>query len=177
MTSDADWSQGYAVQAAADWECWQLLKSRGEIPECQALHFLQMACEKLVKAHLFDSGGDNPDRLRSEHAVIRKHLKTIVACTINRVSPTLGKSRRGRELTQFANQLAAEIEVLSPNCKGTGGQRADNCEYPWDDGLRLRIPARHHFDVMARFNNNWQANEFQKLVKVAIDDLAISDST
>ncbi|MGP0063486.1 MAG: hypothetical protein ACLQGP_07810 [Isosphaeraceae bacterium] len=39
-----------------------------------------------------------------------------------------------------AHYLAREIEVLAPAVK-RGGQRPDNCEYPWeDDAGTLHVP-------------------------------------
>jgi hypothetical protein len=37
---------------------------------------------------------------------------------------------------QLIRHLANEIEVLNP-AVSRGGQRPDNCEYPWEDGKAL----------------------------------------
>ena len=146
----------------------RLLAQQPEVPECQRLHFLQMACEKLVKAHLFAMGGHNPDLLRKTHAVIRKHLKRIVAHTLNRLEPD-GRRDRHRTLIQFSNRLASEIEWLSPTCDDDG-RRPSNTEYPWEENGELRIPMSYHFTLA----DQRQAPGFRsiaKLIHEAIQDL------
>ena len=63
MPTHAEWSRGFARQARADFDTWNALQRYLSIPEgvrapprCQKLHFLQMACEKLAKAHLLKAG-------------------------------------------------------------------------------------------------------------------------
>ena len=51
MASPAQWAEGYARQADADFTTWTLLQGNTSVPECHRLLFLQMACEKLCKAH------------------------------------------------------------------------------------------------------------------------------
>lgn len=51
MASSAQWSVGFAQQAEADFATFERLQVL-DLPECHKLQFLQMACEKLVKAHL-----------------------------------------------------------------------------------------------------------------------------
>jgi hypothetical protein len=51
MADHASWARGYARQAQADFQTFEKLQAM-PVPECHKLQFLQMACEKLVKAHL-----------------------------------------------------------------------------------------------------------------------------
>jgi hypothetical protein len=41
-------------------------------------------------------------------------------------------------------RLAREIELLSP-AVNDGGKRKDNCEYPWDYGGKINVPAEWPF--------------------------------
>lgn len=165
MPNNSDWSRAYAIQAAADWGCWLRLNAIAELPDCQRLHFLQMACEKLSKAFLFQAGGNNPEWLRSSHAVVRKHLKTIIAYTLNRIDPN-GNAARQRALIRCANQLACEIEWLSPQCDDDG-RRPSNTEYPWVADGSLRVPAQHRFSLSESLLTN-EARSVLKLLGEAI---------
>jgi len=110
------------------------------MPRSQKLHFLQMACEKLAKAHLL-KGGSRLEDLEQSHAYIAKHLPTIVRqqMILNGENERVANSVRDQ-----CKRLAREIELLSPAVKD-GGRREDNCEYPWEHGGKLHVPAEWHF--------------------------------
>ncbi len=55
MATAADWAIAYARQADADFNTFEAIQDLS-IPSCHKLQFLQMACEKLVKAHLCQGG-------------------------------------------------------------------------------------------------------------------------
>lgn len=141
MSSADDWRQAFARQAKADYETWARLEDCRDAPKCHKLHFLQMACEKLSKAHLFGTVKD-PYEIQRRHAYIAKNLPVIAKRHYSRK----GKSLRGREhLFRQIGHLARQIELLAP-AVDDGGRREDNCEYPWElaDG-KLRVPAEHDF--------------------------------
>jgi len=130
----------YARQADADFRTLESLQEVS-IPECHKLQFLQMACEKLVKAHLCGSGAD-PGALQSSHAYFSKTLPVVLRQQASAVNFVVG---RAKAALSHARHLAQEIEVLAP-AVDRGGQRPDNCEYPWeaDDG-KLRSPLEWSF--------------------------------
>ncbi len=68
MSESADWARAYARQADIDFKAWELLEKHPEAvgAECHRLLFLQMACEKLCKAHLI-RGGTPPESLQASH--------------------------------------------------------------------------------------------------------------
>lgn len=100
-----------------------------------------MACEKLVKAHLCGSGTD-PLVMQSSHAYIAKTLPIVLGTLPEFLSL---KPANAREIKFRARQLAQEIEVLAPAVK-RGGDRPDNCEYPWEDaGGQLHLPLEWSF--------------------------------
>ena len=140
MATQAEWATMYARQADAD---FNTLESVHEvpIPECHKLQFLQMACEKLVKAHLCGSGTD-PAAIQASHAYVWKTLPVVLRQQASAVNFTGG---RAREALTHARHLAQEIEVLAP-AVDRAGQRPDNCEYPWEanDG-KLRSPLERSF--------------------------------
>ena len=71
MTARAGSARGYIRQADADFRAWELYERHPEsvAGECHELLFLQMACEKLCKAHLI-SNNTPPQELRTSHALV-----------------------------------------------------------------------------------------------------------
>src|SRR5262249_38257745 len=76
MATAAEWATSYARQAAADFETFQLIQDL-PVPQCHKLQSLQMACEKLVKAHLCGVGTDAVD-LRTSHAYVASTLPVVL---------------------------------------------------------------------------------------------------
>lgn len=140
MASAMDWSKAFALQAQADFNTFGQLQML-PIPECHKLQFLQMACEKLAKAHLCANKSD-PSSLQSRHADIAKTLPVVLRqyCAAVKFD---GESVHA--VLKHAKHLAQEIEMLAPAVR-RGGQRPDNCEYPWEDQKRLiQIPCTWKF--------------------------------
>ena len=81
--SSCAWSRAYARQAQADLEAREALLD-ATVPACQHLHFLQMACEKISKAHQC-LGGADPETPGS------RGLRTLAS----RRLPVLTRSDRG----------------------------------------------------------------------------------
>jgi hypothetical protein len=140
MSSNKEWSSAFARQAKADLETRKVLLTSPGVPRSQLLHFLQMACEKLAKAHIYHTG-NVPDDIQRSHAHIAKYLPEILKDVyIHRHR----KTPSGALFKEF-RRLAREIELLAPTVQA-GGNRPDNCEYPWEDVRgRLHIPAEHGF--------------------------------
>ncbi len=106
------------------------------------MHFLQMACEKLAKAHL--CGVNAPlENVQTSHAYVASTLPVVLrqqALSLN------FSGRAAKTALAEAKHLAREIELLSPSVNA-GGKRPDNCEYPWEDenGV-LRSPLEWAFN-------------------------------
>ena len=94
------WSRAYARQAQADLDAREELLG-ATVPACQHLHFLQMACEKISKAHRC-LGGANPETLRHSHGFAAKVLPQIA-----------------RELVR-RSAFAADLEVCASWPRGDG---------------------------------------------------------
>jgi hypothetical protein len=119
----------------------EVLEQLADVPACQHLHFLQMACEKLCKAHLCGQGTD-PVQLQHSHAYIAGTLHGIAREQFARLG-----GRRLKDHTTMLTQirhLAREIELLAPTVDD-GGRRPQNCEYPWEDALGVHVPAEYEF--------------------------------
>ncbi len=141
MSNTDDWQRAFALQAKADFEIWDELKDCQHALQCHRLHFLQMACEKLAKAHLCETGAE-PHAIQQSHAYIAKSLPRIAK---HHVTRRKGHLRKHGSLFKKIRHLAREIELLAP-AVDDGGRRQDNCEYPWElANGELRIPAEHSF--------------------------------
>jgi len=141
MPTAMQWRAAFARQARADLSARDQLLANAKIPASQHLHFLQMACEKLCKAHLCGRGADVTDLQRS-HAFIGKQLPLIAR-------EQLGVRGRGdsKWLIRAIRSLARRIELLAP-AVDDGGRHLANCEYPWADAQnRVVIPAEHDFQI------------------------------
>src|SRR5207302_420601 len=114
------------------------------VPASEKLHFLQMSCEKLCKAHLCKQPGADPADYRSSHAYTAKNLAIIVR---QQISLTRNPPKNGAYLVEHCKRLAREIELLHPSVDD-GGKRPDNCEYPWQQGDQVYVPAEWKFPAL-----------------------------
>jgi hypothetical protein len=135
MTTPSEWALAYARQASADFDTFEALQVLPSIPNCHKLLFLQMACEKLCKAHLISSGTD-PQALQTSHGYIAGPLPVVVRQQIVLMYASLKGTEGIQTLTRH---LAREIELLNP-AVDRAGDRPDNCEYPWESGGTLLSP-------------------------------------
>lgn len=137
------WRVAYGTQAKADLAARRTLAAVRRLPECQHLHHLQMACEKLCKAYLCGTGTDPAD-LRTSHAYIAGPLPVIARQAF--AVESLEKRRDRDWALPAIRKLARRIELLAP-AVDDGGATPANCEYPWlgPDGS-VRAPAEHDFE-------------------------------
>src|SRR5436190_214926 len=137
MSEPADWVLAYARQADADFKAWELYEKHPEAvaAECHELLFLQMACEKLCKAHLI-RGGTPPEVLQGSHGYIANPLPVVIK---QQILATGQNPKKMRSVLHQVRHLAEEIEVLNPAVT-RNGQRPDNCEYPWEAGDQVMSP-------------------------------------
>lgn len=166
MSHPVDWQQAYARQAQADLAAWKELQIRDDVRLCHQLQFLQMCCEKLVKAHLCSAGAD-PTALQSSHAYIAKNLPVIARQQLNQL--TKGALARNDYRLVAIKHLSREIELLSP-AVDDGGRRPDNCEYPWEQDRVIQTPADHSFPNLKMLTDP-MGRTLLKLIERAITDL------
>jgi hypothetical protein len=173
MTTVKEWSSAYANQADADFNTYQFLESLSDafvigwsIPNCHKLQFLQMACEKLVKAHLC-AQGTSASSLQASHAFISKTLPVVIRQEMVAVN---FRSKTANSLLNSAGHIAQEIELLAPSVR-RAGQRPDNCEYPWEDaGGRIQVPLSWTFSS-SQLIAQPAGRSVLKLIRSAIDRL------
>ena len=168
MSTPADWLVGYTRQADVDFRAWELYEKLPQAlaAECHKLQFLQMACEKLCKAHLI-SNSAFPRDLQSSHAYIARGLPIVIRQQILDMRQNLNGMQG---VLRHVRHLAQEIEVLNP-AVDRDGRRPDNCEYPWDDsGGTLRSPLDWAF-TPSQLLLVPAGRTFLKLLRAAIDRL------
>jgi hypothetical protein len=137
MTYQRAWSVAFARQASADLLAFFSYERHPEalVVECHKQLFLQMACEKLCKAHLLRSG-TSIETLQTSHGYVKKNLPVIIREEWRFFRPDM---RHLAAVIPFVQQLAGEIELLAPAVR-RGGNRPDNCEYPWARDERVISP-------------------------------------
>jgi hypothetical protein len=167
--SSAAWSRAYAIQARADLAARDVLISEQALPTCQQLHFLQMACEKVAKAHLCWGGAD-PTTLQRSHVVVAKTIPMIARQLLARGVVRGGRSHE--KMMKAIYRLAQEVDFLAPSADD-GRRRPDNCEYPWeDDQGDLQIPAEYPFSELGRLHLHEAGRSYVKVIQAAADELA-----
>jgi len=163
MSTLDEWAKGYARQAGADFENYLHFQGESKVPQCHKLQFLQMACEKLAKAHLCLAGTD-PKVLQTSHAYIARTLPVVLRQQL--IITPVG-THSAAWIMKHIQLLAAEIEMLAPAVK-RGGTRPDNCEYPWEDPKgEIVVPIDWTFKLSSLLLIN-SAPTFLKLVLEAI---------
>ncbi len=170
MKSVARWQEAYARQAKADFRTFlELQKLEGtDIPRCHELLFLQMACEKLCKAHLVRAGATIED-LRRSHGYIAKPLPQIVRDLLDEQAVSKRPRRHDYPMPQFRH-LAREIELLAPAIND-GQRHPDNCEYLWETSPeKVVVPANFSFPNLSLLDAT-AGRILLKYIGVAIDAL------
>ena len=165
MATTVDWSSAYARQADADFKTFEIIQDL-HVPLCHKLQFLQMACEKLVKAHLCGLGTE-PRNLQTSHAYIAGTLPVVLRHQAVLVNFT---GKKAKKVLSRARIIAQEIDVVAP-AVDRGGRRPDNCEYPWEDTVgTLRTPLEWPFNL-AELILIPSGRTILKLIRGAIDRL------
>ena len=115
------WSRAYARQAQADLDAREVLLG-SKVSACQHLHFLQMACEKISKAHLC-LGGTDPETLTHSHAFAAKVLPQIARELLRRAAFVADLEFLHSGIESMVRQLAREVDLLAPpSMTAVGGQ-------------------------------------------------------
>jgi hypothetical protein len=165
MATAQEWADGFARQADADFRAWELYEKHPDVlaAACHKLLFLQMACEKLCKAHMIRSG-TNPDDVVTTHRVVAKNLPLVIREEMIRRK---SDEQAIKNIMRHLRHLSQEIEYLNPAVKDEG-QRPDNCEYPWDAGGHIVSPLTWGFSPL-RLCFEPAGRTFLKLLRCALD--------
>jgi len=166
MSTPLMWQHAYVRQAKADLAAYEVLHAATHLPQCQSLHFLQMACEKLCKSYLC-SRKVEPRFLQMSHGFIASNLPEIFKDQRRRLN--LRPLNPRSTLVRQVNNLSREIELLAPTVDSQ--RRPDNCEYPWVDGAgEVVVPAEYSFANLSLLSEP-AGQDLLKIIPFAIDEL------
>ena len=158
------WASAFHRQARSDLLVYELLAASPNIPRCHALHYLQMACEKIAKAfRLRDTEGD-VEVLTASHGGLVKFMKTWL------LSPSVGRVYAGRDamfgvVRTRVLALSREVERLAPAIDRD--TTPANSEYPWADGENAVVPCEYAFPSLSLLTDAG-GRSFLKLITMAI---------
>lgn len=155
------WHEAFLEQAKSDWRTYEAM-TRSLADECQQLHYLQMATEKLGKAMLLAEGIEI-GKVRSSHKAFTRFLQIVVRHP--RVQEELQLS-----LAQLRSYiipllpLAESIERLAPAL----AQDGPNPEYPWQaPSDTIRVPALFSFPIALQLQSPI-GRKFLRLVRLLL---------
>jgi hypothetical protein len=155
-----DWRAANFAQAKSDYEVAKRLLRQRDLPNCHALHYLQMATEKLSKA-ICTPPGQQPI---NTHIAFIKYLRLLMKKDpYSNWEGVYKQMRFNREIDFFNHikgllDLAQQIQGLAPSLAGAG----PNPEYPWQSGTEVIAPVNYQFsDIMIA-----QAPKLNKLLKL-----------
>ena len=159
------YERAFLAQARSDWNVYRLLSASGE-PACHALHYLQMATEKLAKAYRMRETDSPVSELVSRHTGFAKFVRQYLLSARNRAAYE-GKAAQLQSLVQESAKLAAEIEKLAPAIDR--GSSPENVEYPWEAGGRVFAPCEWSFPALSLLRAP-HGRAFLKTIELALRD-------
>jgi hypothetical protein len=150
-----EWGLAYLEQARSDFKIYKLLND-SQVEICHALHFLQMATEKLSKASLIMSGSVQSEDVQTTHCVFVQMLRAYrknssVAQVLDFKGPdtTEAFERHIKSLLPIARWIETLAPALSLNI---------NAEYPWRNATNLPTPpAQYTFPEWFQFGPRKQS--------------------
>lgn len=155
---DRQWARAYARQAISDLNVREML-ARSGTEKCHRLHFLQMAAEKMCKAHLVIVNGH--DGLKKSHAYVEGTLPAIAR-----------QYRMPQWEFQAVRKIARQIQLLAPACTDNDA-RPDNSEYPWQDAQKaIRTPCLYSFPEIDDGPENKIFVRLTRLIRTAAESYA-----
>ena len=149
----------FLVQARSDFYVFQILRDewrKATIPACHALHYLQMATEKLGRARAWRHG-----IAITSHAGFRAFLNDLQS---NRdTQNSLGYAKQNESWTHLIRKfgpLALSIESLAPAIS----RDIPNPEYPWPRDTPTACPAEYDFPIWEELQATSHGRQFIKLL-------------
>lgn len=155
------WSEAFWAQATSDWQIYEHLE-KTSFAKCHALHYLQMATEKLAKAYLLNGRTDIKD-VRSTHRALTRYMLNL--SRNSRLQDLMGMAAKQlRSHIQKLLPLAYEIEKLAPALAGDG----PNPEYPWEAPKGIfNVPVSHAFIIVKTLRQP-HGHNLIKLIRITL---------
>lgn len=146
----------FLAQARSDFAVFELLRKQTTLPDCHALHYLQMTTEMLGKAHAWGSG-PNP----GTHRAIVRFLRSL---STNRMAQQRlgygGRNEAWSSRIRSSIPLAESVEDLAPAL----AQEGPNPEYPWPRADPQNAPAEQTFGIWAELRDTSKGRQFLELL-------------
>ena len=115
-----------------------VLLSTDSFPPCHALHYLQMATEKLGKAYAYGQSDS-----QNTHKVLVRFLRVLGPDRQAQQQLGFDRTQHWKSILKKSTELAFEVEMLAPNL----AQDGPNPEYPWPRRDPRFAPAEHAFTL------------------------------
>lgn len=153
------------LQAQADWALFDHLRLNWAV-ECQLLHYLQMATEKLSKAYFWRSGKTPP----KSHIGFVRFLKALLdrpRVELTRIATVLG-FRRPEDLERWVvntQNLAYALQNMAP----AEARDGPNPEYPWPHENPAQSPVDFTFPLWDQLRNTGQGRNLMVRIALAIE--------
>lgn len=137
-------ADAFAAQGRSDWRVYQYLASlqAPSFPSCHALHYLQMATEKIAKAYRIRDTAADVDDLARHHTGFEEFVNAFFRSPKIR-GEYAGKDAALRTLQTNAAALARQIEKLAPAKDRLASP--ENAEYPWERDERVCRPCEYGY--------------------------------
>jgi len=129
----------FLVQARSDFAVFKLLRKDRRLPQCHALHYLQMATELLGKAQAWRQG----PRTHTHAAFVGFLLGLISNRDAQRAIGFTGRNANWRNMIQKSVPLAERVQSLAPALNPDG----PNPEYPWPRTAPRFAPVEYVFEL------------------------------
>lgn len=134
----------FATQGRSDWDVYKYLSAltKPSFPQCHALHYLQMATEKIAKAYRIRDTAADVDDLVKHHTGFVEFVNQFFRCQTIR-EEFRGQDAALQSLQRNATTLAREIEKLAPATDRLASP--ENAEYPWERDEAIIVPCNFGF--------------------------------
>jgi hypothetical protein len=142
----------FLVQARSDFAVFDFFRRKGEFPACHSLHYLQMATEKLGKAHAWRRGPRT-----NTHRAFVAFLRSLATNPAAQAQLSFGgRDANWEQLIRKSTLLAERIEGLAPDIS----RDLPNPEYPWPRLAPSVAPAEHAFPIWGELRDTVAGRKF-----------------
>jgi hypothetical protein len=161
----------FATQGRADWEVYKHLSAltKPSFPQCHALHYLQMATEKIAKAYRIRDTTADVDELVRHHTGFVEFINQFFRCETIR-DEYREHAAALHALQRNATILAREIEKLAPATDRLASP--ENAEYPWERDDVILVPCAFSFPNLTMLRQP-SGRAIMNLVQRAFNDFEL----
>lgn len=165
-----NWGQAFLQQSKSDLDIFQSLLQDSTVSRNHALHYLQMATEKLCKVDLNRQTWTNEP----------KHSHYVLVPFLNNLKQVQGRATRKKlnyrlsdvEFGQHIDKLLPLAEKIQNLVPSKNDRR--NCEYPWCEASgNVIVPCEHDYvDIVG----NIEFENFVQLIKDLLGVIPVTPS-